>query len=46
MPHVPKMLPAMIPDPETRARAEEIFNSEDFQNNIESYFVDNIKVQR
>ena len=44
MPYVPKVLPAVIPDPAVRRRAEEAFLSEDFKNNIESYFVDNIKV--
>jgi len=43
MPYVPKVLPAVIPDPAVRRRAEEAFLSEDFKNNIESYFVDNIK---
>ena len=45
MPYVPKVLPAVIPDPAVRRRAEEAFLSEDFKNNIESYFVDNIKVR-
>jgi hypothetical protein len=44
MPYVPKVLPAVIPDPIVRRRAEEAFLSEDFKENIESYFVDNIKV--
>ena len=44
MPYVPKVLPAVIPDPDTRRRAEEAFLSEDFKANIETYFVDNIKV--
>jgi len=43
MPYVPKVLPAVIPDPAVRRRAEEAFLSEDFKENIESYFVDNIK---
>lgn len=43
MPYVPKVLPAIIPDPETRRRAEETFLSEEFKENIEAYFVDNIK---
>lgn len=43
MPYVPKVLPAVIPDPVVRRRAEEAFLSEDFKENIESYFVDNIK---
>ena len=46
MPYVPKVLPAVIPDPAVRRRAEEAFLSEDFKENIESYFVDNIKVSR
>ena len=45
MPYVPKVLPAVIPDPVVRRRAEEAFLSEDFKENIESYFVDNIKVR-
>ena len=45
MPYVPKVLPAVIPDPAVRRRAEEAFLSEDFKENIESYFVDNIKVK-
>ena len=44
MPYVPKVLPAVIPDPVVRRRAEEAFLSEDFKANIETYFVDNIKV--
>jgi len=43
MPHVPALLPMVIADPATRSRAEELFMSEDFQNNIEEYFVENIK---
>jgi len=43
MPHVPVLLPMVISDPETRSRAEEMFMSDEFQNNIEQYFVDNIK---
>lgn len=43
MPYVPKVLPAVIPDPETRRRAEETFLSDEFKENIEAYFVDNIK---
>ena len=45
MPYVPKVLPAVIPDPAVRRRAEEAFLSEDFKENIESYSVDNIKVK-
>ena len=44
MPHVPQMLPFLITDPEMRSRAEETFLSPDFQENIEQYFVENIKV--
>ena len=38
------MLPVFIADPELRAKAAETFSSEEFQNNIEEYFVNNIKV--
>ena len=38
------MLPVFIQDPEVRQRAVETFESEDFKNNIEQYFVENIKV--
>lgn len=44
MPHVPRMLPVLVSDPEARLRAQETFESEDFKNNIEKYFVENIKV--
>ena len=44
MPHVPQMLPFLITDPEMRSRAEETFMSPEFQENIEEYFVANIKV--
>jgi len=43
MPHVPQMLPLLVSDPEMRSRAEETFMSPEFQENIESYFVENIK---
>jgi len=43
MPHVPAVLPMVISDPELRSRAEETFMSPDFQENIEEYFVQNIK---
>jgi hypothetical protein len=43
MPHVPAMLPLVISDPEMRERAEETFMSPEFQDNIEEYFVNNIK---
>lgn len=38
------MLPVLISDPEVRERAIETFQSEEFKNNIEEYFVQNIKV--
>jgi hypothetical protein len=41
---VPRLLPVFVSDPELRERAEATFNSEDFKNNIEEYFVQNIKV--
>jgi hypothetical protein len=44
LPHVPRMLPLMISDPEMRERVAETFTSDDFVNNIEEYFVQNIKV--
>merc|ERR1711870_64341 len=43
MPHVPQMLPFLITVPETRSRAEETFLDPEFQENIEEYFVNNIK---
>merc|ERR1712173_10939 len=43
MPHVPQMLPFLITDPDMRSRAEETFLSPEFQENIEEYFVNNIK---
>jgi len=43
MPHVPQMLPLLVTDPEMRSRAEETFMSPEFQENIEQYFVENIK---
>jgi hypothetical protein len=43
LPHVPRMLPVLISDPEMRERVAETFTSEEFINNIESYFVQNIK---
>ena len=46
MPHVPQMLPFLISDPEMRSRAEETFLSPEFQENIEEYFVNNIKVRQ
>lgn len=43
MPHVPALLPLVVSDPEMRMRAEETFMSPEFQENIEEYFVQNIK---
>merc|ERR1711881_374280 len=43
MPHVPQMLPLLVSDPETRERAEATFMSPEFQENIEEFFVENIK---
>jgi len=45
LPYIPKVLPAVIHDPTTRARAVEILESEDFQNNIEKYFIQNVKTE-
>ena len=45
LPHVPRMLPVLVQDPELRERAIETFMSEEFNNNIEEYFVQNIKVR-
>ena len=44
LPHVPRLLPVFVSDPELRERAALTFESEDFKNNIEEYFVQNIKV--
>ena len=44
MPYVPKVLPMVIQDEELRERAAMTFGDEDFQNNIEKYFLENIKV--
>lgn len=43
LPHVPKMLPVLVQDEELRERAIETFTSDEFKNNIEEYFVENIK---
>jgi len=43
MPHVPAMLPLLVSDPEMRSRAEATFMDPEFQENIEQYFVENIK---
>lgn len=37
------MLPVLVPDEEVRRRAEETFESQEFKDNIEKYFVENIK---
>ena len=44
LPHVPRVLPMVIQDEEMRERVAETFMSEEFNNNIENYFVQNIKV--
>lgn len=41
---MPRLLPVFVSDPELRERAALTFESEDFKNNIEEYFVQNIKV--
>ena len=46
LPHVPRLLPVFVSDPELRERAALTFESEDFKNNIEEYFVQNIKVSQ
>ena len=38
------MLPVLVPNEEVRRRAEETFESQEFKDNIEKYFVENIKV--
>jgi len=43
LPYLPKVLPAVISDEATRERAVRILESDDFQNNIEKYFVENVK---
>ena len=43
---MPRLLPVFVSDPELRERAALTFESEDFKNNIEEYFVQNIKVSR
>jgi len=43
MPHVPQLLPLVVSDPDMREKAEATFLSPEFQENIERYFVDNIK---
>ena len=44
MPHVPRMLPFLVSDPVMRQKVEDTFTSQEFMDNLESYFVDNIKV--
>ena len=44
MPHVPRMLPYVISDDEMRQKVEDTFTSQEFMDNLEGYFVDNIKV--
>ena len=44
LPHVPRMLPVIISDPETRQKVEDTFTSQEFLHNLEDYFVYNIKV--
>jgi len=43
MPHVPRMLPVLISDPAMRQKVEDTFTSQEFMDNLEGYFVDNIK---
>lgn len=43
MPHVPRMLPFVISDNVMRQKVEDTFTSQEFLDNLESYFVDNIK---
>jgi hypothetical protein len=43
LPHVPRMLPVIISDPETRQKVEDTFTSQEFLDNLEDYFVYNIK---
>jgi len=43
MPHVPRMLPYVISDDEMRQKVEDTFTSQEFMDNLEGYFVDNIK---
>lgn len=45
LPYLPKVLPAVISDEVTRERAVRILESDDFQNNIEKYFVENVKTE-
>lgn len=43
MPHVPRVLPMVISDPDMAEKAVATFESDEFKNNIEEYFVNNIK---
>lgn len=43
LPHVPRMLPMIISDPDMREKVEDTFTSQEFLDNLEQYFVDNIK---
>ena len=38
------MLPVLISDPVMRQKVEDTFTSQEFLDNLEGYFVDNIKV--
>ena len=38
------MLPVLISDPEMRQKVEDTFTSQEFMDNLENYFVENIKV--
>ena len=39
------MLPVLISDPEMRQKVEDTFTSQEFMDNLENYFVENIKVK-
>ena len=41
---MPRMLPVLISDPEMREKVSDTFTSQEFMDNLEGYFVDNIKV--
>jgi len=43
LPHVPRMLPVLISDPDMRQKVEDTFTSQEFLDNLEGYFVENIK---
>jgi hypothetical protein len=40
------MLPVLISDPDMRQKVEDTFTSQEFMDNLENYFVDNIKVHK